>query len=123
VSRILVVNAGSTSVKLSAVDEVGASEAVGSLDRAPADVVAVAHRIVHGGARYREPIVVDDEVETALAELSALAPLHNPPAFAALSDARRALPGVPHVAVLDKEFHRTIADEAAEYAVPRRWRE
>jgi acetate kinase len=123
VSRILVVNAGSTSVKLSAVDELGASEAVESLDRVPADVVAVAHRIVHGGARFRDPIVVDDEVASALAELRELAPLHNPPAFAALNDARRAVPGVPHVAVFDTEFHATIPDEAAEYAVPRRWRE
>jgi acetate kinase len=123
VSRVLVVNAGSTSVKLSAVDETGASAHLDSLEQPPPDVVAVAHRIVHGGQRFREPIVVDEKVEAALAELSELAPLHNPPAFAALKEARRALPGVPHVAVFDTAFHATIPDEATEYAVPRRWRE
>jgi acetate kinase len=123
VTRVLVVNAGSTSVKLSTVDETGTSEPVASVERAPADVVAVAHRIVHGGPRFREPIVVDEEVESALEELRELAPLHNPPAFAALDKAKRALPGVPHVAVFDTEFHATIPEEAAEYAVPRRWRD
>src|SRR5437764_1285639 len=65
VSRVLVVNAGSTSLKLSAVDEGGASELLDSLERVPAEVAAVAHRIVHGGPRFREPVVVDEEFEAA----------------------------------------------------------
>jgi len=120
---ILVVNAGSTSLKLSAVDEAGSAEPVGSLERAPADVAAVAHRIVHGGMRFSEPVVVGEQVEAALAALNELAPLHNRPALAAMDEARRALPAVPHVAVFDTAFHATLPDEAAEFAVPRRWRD
>ena len=121
-SRVVVVNAGSTSVKLSTVDEHGASESLDSLDALPADVAAVAHRIVHGGKRFREPVVVDGAVESALEKLRELAPLHNGPALAALRDARRVLPDVPHVAVFDTAFHATIPEEAAVYAVPARWR-
>ncbi|MHB1242387.1 MAG: acetate/propionate family kinase [Gaiellaceae bacterium] len=87
----------------------------------PAD--AVGHRIVHGGGRFRAPAVVDDAVAESLAELAPLAPLHTAPALAALSEARAALPDVPHVAVFDTAFHASIPDEAATYAVPRRWRE
>jgi acetate kinase len=122
-SRVLVVNAGSTSVKLSTVDTSGASEPLGSVEHAPDDVVAVAHRIVHGGERFRAPVVVDDEVESAFDELRESAPLPSAPAFAALREARRALPGVPHVAVFDTAFHATIQEEAAAYAVPRSWRD
>jgi acetate kinase len=122
-SRVLVVNAGSTSVKLSTVDRSGASEPLDSIEHAPDDVAAVAHRIVHGGERFRAPVVVDDEVESAFDELRELAPLHSAPAFAALHEAKRALPGVPHVAVFDTAFHATIPEEAAAYAVPRRWRD
>jgi acetate kinase len=67
--------------------------------------------------------VIDAEVERELEKLTELAPLHNAPALAALAVARRALPGVPHVAVFDTAFHATIPDEAAAYAVPRRWRD
>jgi acetate kinase len=84
---------------------------------------AVGHRVVHGGARFREPVVLDDEVMRALAELSEIAPLHNPPALAGIEQARRALPQVPHVAVFDTAFHATIPEEASVYAIPRRWRE
>jgi acetate kinase len=122
-TRVLVVNAGSTSVKLSTVDDHGSSEALDSIEAAPDGVVAVAHRIVHGGTRFREPVVVDRDVETALEELRELAPLHNLPALAALGDARRILPRVPHVAVFDTAFHATIPEEAAVYAVPVQWRD
>jgi acetate kinase len=83
----------------------------------------VAHRIVHGGARFREPVAVDGRVERALASLADLAPLHNGPAIAALRDARRALPGLPHVAVFDTAFHATLPEHASTYALPRRLRE
>jgi acetate kinase len=120
---ILVVNAGSTSLKLSLVDAHDLSTPVASLDALPGGIEAVAHRVVHGGTVFREPVVVDALAEHELAALAELAPLHNAPALAALHEARRALPDVPHVAVFDTAFHATIPEQAATYAVPRRWRE
>jgi acetate kinase len=116
--RVLVVNAGSETLKLSVVREDGESEPVDSF--VPAD--AVGHRIVHGGEGFRDPVVVGDDVERAIEALIPLAPLHNAPALRALRDAREALPDVPHVAVFDTAFHATIPDEARAYAVPRAWR-
>ena len=89
----------------------------------PDGVEVVGHRVVHGGRRFGAAAKIDDEVVAQLRELSELAPLHNGPALAAIGDARRALPDVPHVAVFDTVFHRTIPPEAAAYAVPRRWRD
>jgi len=123
VGTILVVNAGSTSLKLSVVGEDWRAEPVPSLDALPAGVEAVGHRVVHGGARFREPVPIDDEVERGLATLTELAPLHNAPALAAIDKARRVLPDVPHVAVFDTAFHATLPEEAATYALPRRFRE
>jgi acetate kinase len=79
---------------------------------------AVAHRIVHGGDVFTGPVVVDDAVVAQLERLVELAPLHNAPALAALADARRELPDVPHVAVFDTAFHATLTDVARAYAVP-----
>jgi acetate kinase len=95
---------------------------VSTLDDAPR-VGTVAHRIVHGGDRFEEPTLVDDEVVAALRELAELAPLHMTPALAALDDARRAVPDVPHVAVFDTAFHRTIPERASTYALPQRFRD
>ncbi|MGH2995949.1 MAG: acetate/propionate family kinase [Gaiellaceae bacterium] len=120
---VLAVNAGSTSLKLSLVGEDEASEAVASLEDVPDGVVAVGHRVVHGGSRFRDPTVIDEDVERAIADLTRLAPLHNAPALAGIEKARRALPGVPHVAVFDTAFHATLPDEAAAYPVPLRWAE
>jgi acetate kinase len=78
---------------------------------------------VHGGARFREPVLIDDDVRREIHELEALAPLHNAPAVRAIAEAERALPDVPHVAVFDTAFHATIPDEAATYALPQRWRD
>jgi acetate kinase len=89
----------------------------------PGDVAAVGHRVVHGGAVFREPVLVDDRVRAAIRDLEAIAPLHNAPALAGIESAARALPDVPQVAVFDTAFHATIPPEAATYAVPRRWRE
>ena len=89
----------------------------------PGRVQAVGHRVVHGGARFREPVVIDAAVRAEIVALEALAPLHNAPALARIEAAQRALPGVPHVAVFDTAFHATIPDEAAAYAIPRLWRE
>jgi acetate kinase len=120
---VLVVNAGSTSLKLSSVASDGSAEPVASLDASPADVEAVAHRVVHGGMRFRAPVLIDEEVERELEALAELAPLHNGPALIAIEEARRVLPGVPHVAVFDTAFHATLSAEAATYAVPKHWRD
>jgi acetate kinase len=123
IGAVLVVNAGSTSLKLTSVDRDDRSAPVDSLEEAAGHVDAVAHRIVHGGARLRDPVVLDDAVEGRLEALTELAPLHNAPAVEAISDAREAVPGVPHVAVFDTAFHATLPDEAVTYALPRRLRE
>jgi acetate kinase len=96
---------------------------VESLDAVPDEVTAVAHRVVHGGRRFRDPVLIDDEVVRQLAAAVELAPLHNAPALAAIEQARTALPDLPHVAVFDSAFHGTIPPEAATYALPARARE
>jgi acetate kinase len=136
--RVFVLNAGSSSLKYRLVD-VAADRAVGggviedvsgdhgaavaeALGACPLDgVVAVAHRVVHGGDRFRAPVVVDDGVLEELRALSELAPLHNPAGVTGIELARRALPGVPHVALFDTAFHRTLPAHAYTYAVPREW--
>jgi acetate kinase len=119
---VLVVNAGSTSLKLSVVGDDEVSREVGSLAEA-GGVAVVAHRVVHGGPRLQEPVVIDDDVRAELQRATELAPLHNVPALAAIDQARIELPDVPHVAVFDTAFHATIPEEASTYAVPARWRE
>jgi acetate kinase len=119
---ILVVNAGSTSLKLSLVDEAGSSQQIDSLEEGGANVDAVAHRIVHGGTRFREPVLIDADVTAALGALAELAPLHNRRGVEGINEAMTALPDVPHVAVFDTAFHWTMPDEASEYALPARWR-
>ncbi|HWJ32139.1 MAG TPA: hypothetical protein VNR59_07350 [Gaiellaceae bacterium] len=119
-NEVLVVNAGSTSLKLSVVDR-EQSKSIASIAEAP-PVSAVAHRVVHGGDRFAEPTLVDDTVVDALRGLVELAPLHMRPALDALAEARVALPRLPHVAVFDTAFHRTIPEHAATYALPAAWR-
>jgi acetate kinase len=116
--EVLVVNAGSTSLKLHLVkgDE---SRVVDGFVAAE----AVGHRVVHGGRRFGRPVIVDEEVERAIGELSVLAPLHNRRALEEIRRAREALPDAPHVAVFDTAFHRTIPPAASTYAIPERWRE
>ena len=87
------------------------------------DLVAVGHRVVHGGRRFTEPVVVDDDVIAALRTLSPLAPLHNPANVEGIVRAQDAFPGIPHVAVFDTGFHRTLPPAAYTYAVPRAWRD
>ena len=121
--RILVVNAGSTSLKLSVVDEEERSEPVPSLDAAPDGVGAVGHRVVHGGRVFGESALIDGDVVEQIRELASLAPLHTEPALRGVRTAQMALPDVPHVAVFDSAFHSSIPEEASTYAIPRRWRE
>ncbi|MFL5841472.1 MAG: acetate/propionate family kinase [Thermoleophilaceae bacterium] len=135
--RVLVVNAGSSSLKLGVVEDGEALAAVdipaprstldeqalqSELDRlAPVD--AVGHRIVHGGRRFVEPVLVDDEVVAELHALAELAPLHQEKSLAALHAVQAALPGIPAVACFDTAFHATLPAAAATYALPAEWRE
>ncbi|NED99693.1 acetate/propionate family kinase [Phytoactinopolyspora halotolerans] len=82
-------------------------------------LAAVGHRVVHGGDRFSEPVVIDDELEQTIDQLSALAPLHNPPNLAGIRVAREVLPDVPHVAVFDTAFHQTLPARAYTYAIDR----
>lgn len=84
----------------------------------PERPAAVVHRVVHGADRFTRPVIVDDSVETAIEALDSLAPLHNPPALAAIRQTRVELPELPHVAVFDTAFHMTLPPRAREYALP-----
>jgi acetate kinase len=119
---ILVCNAGSTTLKLHLVNGLK-SRPVESFEDVSGPVAAVGHRVVHGGHRFVEPVVVDDVVESAIEALRSIAPLHNEPALDGLRRARAAFPGVPQVAAFDTSFHATIPPEASTYALPRAWRE
>lgn len=88
--------------------------------RAPG-VVAVGHRVVHGGDLDR-PVVIDGGVVEAIRAAGALSPVHQERALAGMAAARAELPLVPHVACFDTTFHRTLPDRAAVYAVPAEWR-
>jgi acetate kinase len=82
------------------------------------EVVAIGHRVVHGGERFSHPTRIDGEVERAIDELSALAPLHNPPALAGIRAASRLLPDTPGVAVFDTAFFSSLPEAARTYAIP-----
>jgi acetate kinase len=85
-------------------------------------LVAVGHRVVHGGARFSAPALVDDEVLETLRGLVPLAPLHNPANIEGIQRASEAFPELPQVAVFDTAFHQTMPARATTYAVPREWR-
>ncbi|MCX2932713.1 acetate kinase [Mycobacterium sp. CVI_P3] len=82
-------------------------------------LVAVGHRVVHGGQDLYRPTVVDDALVAKLQELAPLAPLHNPPAVLGIEVARRVLPELPHVAVFDTAFFHDLPAAAATYAIDR----
>ena len=81
-------------------------------------LVAVGHRVVHGGSAFRRPVVVDDEVIDVIEQMSPLAPLHNPAGLLGIRVMRDLLPDVPQVAVFDTAFHATMPPEAYTYAIP-----
>jgi acetate kinase len=134
--RVLVVNAGSSSLKLSVVEddrriderELAAPGAVVDPDQiGPAvdelgPVDAVGHRIVHGGARYLTAVRIDAGVIAGLWRLADLAPLHQAKSLAALEAVSGLMPGCPAVACFDTAFHATIGPGAATYALPAQWR-
>jgi acetate kinase len=144
--RVLVLNAGSSSLKGSLVESAGLltlsrqEVALGvdadatittRLDQAVDEMVArlladgspdaVGHRVVHGGARFREPTLVDPEVLNAIEALREFAPLHNRIAAQAIRAAQRAIPERPQVAAFDTAFHNTLDEAAYRYPVPTRW--
>ncbi|MUL76579.1 acetate kinase [Mycolicibacterium sp. CBMA 226] len=94
-------------------------DAVASVGVSTDDVMAVGHRVVHGGRQFYRPTLIDDALVAKLAELAPLAPLHNPPAVLGITEARALLPGVPHVAVFDTAFFHDLPAAAAEYAIDR----
>ncbi len=135
---ILTVNAGSSSLKLSLLDQgdnvVARREVEAVAGRFDAGTVtaaltglpapdAVGHRVVHGGREFVGPVRLDDHVERRLRDLTDLAPLHQPKSLAGIEAVRSGLPGVPEVACFDTAFHATVPEAAATYAVPAEWRQ
>jgi acetate kinase len=135
-TSVLVVNAGSSSLKLSVLgpaDEVTAALTVQEWDGSPdhrdvteflrgqRGVGVVGHRVVHGGTRFTRATVIDQPVIAAIAGLTDLAPLHQPRALAGIRAARAVLPGVPQVACFDTAFHAGMPAAAATYALPAAW--
>jgi len=132
--RTVVMNAGSSTLKLSAIgpgDETIATttgplsdlEAVRRFYREHGPVDATGHRIVHGGTEFLAPVVLDAGVIARLATLIPLAPLHQPAGLEGVRIAMETLPGVPAVACFDTAFHGTMPAAAATYAIPAPWRE
>jgi acetate kinase len=136
--HILVVNAGSSSMKLCVLDDddaVVASKDWSSpgpqdlggllgefLDEAPL-VDAVGHRVVHGGSAFTRPILLNEGIDEALTALTDLAPLHNPPCLAAIRAMHSLRPEMPQIACFDTSFHTDMPAKAATYALPRWWRD
>ena len=137
-SRVLVINSGSSSLKWQLFDGSdavarGSVPQIGEPGGEAADhasalrgvlssvdlggLLAVGHRVVQGGAEFDAPTLIDDEVIAAVERLVPLAPLHNPANLEGIRVARALLPDVPQVAVFDTAFHRTMPDEAATYAI------
>jgi acetate kinase len=141
--RVLVVNAGSSSLKHALIDT--ATDAVlergeerweprasagrhaaalaAALAGAGGRAQAVGHRVVHGGAAFSGAAHIDDATRSAIAALAPLAPLHTSAALEGIDAAAAALPGLPQVACFDTAFHRTLPAEAATFALPRAWSE
>ena len=136
--RVLVVNAGSSSVKLSLIGDdretvvarelpapqsrLDPADLQAALDEGLADADVIGHRIVHGGERFRDAELITEEVERELRDLTDLAPLHQPKSLAALDAVTTALPEIRSVACFDTAFHATIPAAAATYAIPATWR-
>jgi acetate kinase len=136
--RVLVVNAGSSTLKLrllDATDDLLAScdidPWIGETDTAELEaflervdhVDAIGHRVVHGGEQFVEAVRLDDRVLEGLTDLISLAPLHQPRALAGIRATAARLPDVPAVACFDTAYHATLSAAAATYALPRAWRE
>jgi acetate kinase len=135
--RVLVVNAGSSSLKLSVLedDDVRIAEnleapggsvdedAVRSVIERGSPIDAAGHRVVHGGSEFVDAVEVDDGIMRRLEALTDLAPLHQPKSLRALDLVRRLLPDLPAVACFDTAFHARIPPAASTYALPSEWSE
>ncbi len=139
-TRVLVLNTGSSSVKWTvlAADKTvlagrsepwaaedsaaRADQLRAALERAPTFDVA-GHRVVHGGTRFREAVVIDESVREELAGLSALDPEHMHASLAGIDAVSAAFPTVPQVAAFDTAFHATLPEAAAGYGLPFEWTE
>ncbi len=137
--RVLAVNAGSSSLKLTLLDSDDEVIAGREFDADHSDVdelavhhalntdlsgaEAVGHRIVHGGKQFRAATLIDVSVTRALTDLTDLAPLHQPKSLAALRLVGAQLPNIPAVACFDTAFHAGLPAAAATYALPAAWRE
>jgi acetate kinase len=137
--RVLVVNAGSSTLKLALVEEAertiearelqaprgeaNVEELSAALSSTLGEADAVGHRIVHGGERYRQAVRMDERVERDLRALADLAPLHQQRSLAALDAVSGALPNIPAAACFDTAFHATLSPAAYTYALPAEWRE
>lgn len=138
--RVLVLNAGSSTLKASLVDTPAdeatetavewppgddAATAAGVvsdiLDRLPSTADAAGYRVVHGGSAYREPTRVDDQLLGTVEELDALAPLHNRRAALVMRAGLSALPDLAHFACFDTAFHATLPEPAFQYPLPHEW--
>jgi acetate kinase len=140
IEGILVINAGSSSVKFSVFEE-GEQIFKSSLDKLEdiaaaikqipdilakngfAHPQAVAHRVAHGGDVFKDACLIDDAVLSSIEANIPLAPLHNPPNLAGIRMAQQCWPDVPQVAVFDTAFHQTMPPYATTYAVPKEWRD
>src|SRR5229473_667223 len=139
--QVLILNAGSSSLKWLVLEtdseivrQEGAAswagqeqgrherEILAALARVTA-VDAIGHRVVHGGARFQQAVLVDDGVRQAIRELAELAPLHNPVALAGIEATTARFPGVPQVAAFDTAFHASLPEAAAIYPLPWAWTE
>lgn len=135
-TSVLVVNAGSSSLKLRLLS--GSDEVLATRDLGPADdweggledffadstaPDGIGHRVVHGGAEFTGPTLIDAELQSELSRLEDLAPLHNPPAVQMIRTVGRLRPELPAVACFDTAFHRTLPPAASTYAIPAAWAE
>lgn len=133
-TSVLVVNVGSSSLKLSVLGADDQVEAALDLDRWDGDagdladfiaehgaVTVVGHRVVHGGAEFTGPVLVDQQVLARIEALTDLAPLHQPRALAGVRAVGQLLPEVPAVACFDTAFHAALPAAAATYALPAAW--
>ncbi|WP_409333189.1 acetate/propionate family kinase [Trujillonella humicola] len=134
--KVLVVNAGSSSLKLTRLDDDGRVTAATTVERWQGEghlgplakfletcgpVDAIGHRIVHGGSRHTGPARVDPMLTSYLWSVCHLAPLHNPRALAGIRATDELLPDTPAVACFDTTFHARLPPAAATYALPREW--
>ena len=99
------------------IEELFKNKVVESLD----EIKGVGHRVLHGGEKYADSVVITDEVVKDIEDLTKLGPLHHPGNLAGINAMRKALPGVVNVAVFDTAFHQTMPKENFIYPVPYEW--